>query len=362
MHSTASGVFSWKGVVATCSVIGLITPLLQIAMGGLPAVSELLVSAVAGLVFSNSIGLLATTIAFLVWPKLSGRSRLVQIMVMVAILLVSGIVGSLLACAILTATGIFSVGHFWPTYWRTLRFALFITFTFGIGSWAFEELRTKLQQTTLQLRTDQFERERAEKLAAEARLSSLESRIHPHFLFNALNSIASLVREDPALAERLIERMAALLRFSLDSTRVSLVPVSQELRVIEDYLEIEQVRFGGRLRYSLELRGEIGSAAIPPMSVQTLVENSLKYAVAPRPEGGQVQVCVFAEGESTTVEVWDDGPGFSLETAPPGHGLDNLRSRLEALFGAGARLTVGRRQGGTSVMVSVPLNRAVAVA
>ncbi len=250
--------------------------------------------------------------------------------------------GSLAGCVILTLIGIFPAADFLPIYLRVLRIAMFITFTFGAGAWVFEELRGRLQDTTLQLRTHQLERERAEKLAAAARLSSLESRIHPHFLFNALNSIASLVRDDPALAERLIERMAALLRFSLDSAQMSLVPLGQELRVVQDYLEIEKVRFGERLRYSIEVAGEFDSARVPPMSVQTLIENSLKYAVAPRPEGGSLHIRVFAGGDSMAVEVWDDGPGFSLESVPEGHGLDNLRSRLEALFGTGARLTVGR--------------------
>src|SRR5205823_3935058 len=125
------------------------------------------------------------------------------------------------------------------------------------------------------------ERERALKLATEARLSSLESRIHPHFLFNTLNSISSLIQEDPVRAERLIERMAALLRFSLDSTNAGLVPLYQEMKIVRDYLEIERARFGDRLGFEVNIPAEFDRFEVPPLAIQTLVENSVKYAVSP---------------------------------------------------------------------------------
>jgi two-component system, LytTR family, sensor histidine kinase AlgZ len=349
---------SWKGVLLTCSLIGLVGPLIDVAVSSNVTVDGLFRSAAAGLVISNCIGIPATICGFFIWPKLVHASNFRKAAFLALVLGAAAVLGSLSGTIILTATGVFPSGHFWATYKGTLRISLFITFTFGAGSWAIGELRARLQDTTLGLRTNQLERERAEKLAAEARLSSLESRIHPHFLFNALNSIASLVREDPPLAERLIERMAALLRYSLDSAQSSLVPLAQEIDIVEDYLEIEKARFGGRLRYAIEVAGEMDSARVPPMSLQTLVENSLKHAIAPRPEGGTVRVRVFPDRESLVIEVRDDGPGFSLDHALPGHGLDNLRSRLETLFGADARLTVD----GSSVLLQVPANHPVAVA
>src|SRR5437764_15089871 len=104
------------------------------------------------------------------------------------------------------------------------------------------------------MRTRQLEEASARKLATEARLSSLESRIHPHFLFNTLNSISSLIREDPVRAERTVERLAALLRYSLDVNARGLAPLRHELKIVRDYLEIEHTRFGERLRYSVEAR------------------------------------------------------------------------------------------------------------
>ena len=148
------------------------------------------------------------------------------------------------------------------------------------------------------------------KEATEAQLASLESRIHPHFLFNTINSVSSLIHEDPDRAERLLERMAALLRFSLDANQSGLVPLEREMKIVSDYLEIEKTRFGDRLRFKVECSPAIAHMGIPPLSVQTLVENSVKFAVAPRREGGQILVRASAENNHLEIAVWDDGAPF----------------------------------------------------
>ena len=127
--------------------------------------------------------------------------------------------------------------------------SLVITLLIGLSITSFETLRHKLQSATLELRTRQMEQERANKLLVEARLSSLESRIHPHFLFNTLNSISALIPSDPKRAEDTVGKLASLLRFSLNANHSSLVPLAQELKIVRDYLEIESTRFGARLRY-----------------------------------------------------------------------------------------------------------------
>ncbi len=197
----------------------------------------------------------------------------------------------------------------------------------------------------------------AKKLATEARLSSLESRIHPHFLFNTINSVSSLIQEDPKGAERLLERMSALLRFSLDSSQNGAVPLGTELKIVTDYLEIEKVRFGNRLRYAIDFPEAMAPVEIPPLSVQTLVENSVKYAVAPRREGGTVRVSGTVDGERLRLCVWDDGPGFTVDAMSPGHGLDNLQARLLTLYGTDAALDVRRAPDGMAVTVSLPMQQ-----
>ena len=171
-----------------------------------------------------------------------------------------------------------------------------MTLTFGMFIMAYEMMRKRLDDATLALRTNERDEAEARRIAAEAQLASIESRVQPHFLFNTLNSIAALVHDDPAGAERMTGQLAALLRSALDSTAVPLVPLEQELRIVRAYLDIERVRFGDRLRYDVELGDGTASAMVPRMALQTLVENSVKYAVSPRREGGAIRVSAAAAG------------------------------------------------------------------
>jgi two-component system sensor histidine kinase AlgZ len=152
----------------------------------------------------------------------------------------------------------------------------------------------------------------------------------------------------------LVEQMAALLRFSLDANQSGLVPLSSELKIVADYLEIEKARFGERLRYRIDLPPDLNGAKVPPLSVQTLVENSVKFAIAPNRVGGEILISGQRENGHLRVEVCDDGPGFTLESAPSGHGLDNLKGRLATLFGQDAALTLERHEQHNHMRLSVP--------
>lgn len=204
------------------------------------------------------------------------------------------------------------------------------------------------------MRTKQVEHERAYKLLAEAQLSSLESRIHPHFLFNTLNSIAALIPSDPQRAEDTVGKLASLLRFSLNAQHSGLVPLEQELKVVRDYLEIETTRFGSRLRYRMIIPESLGAVRVPPLSLQTLVENSVKHVAAERVDGASIEIAGRMEGGRIVLEVIDDGPGFSLGAVAPEHGLGNLLARLELLFGGEGRLDVVREQEKTVVRMTIP--------
>jgi LytS/YehU family sensor histidine kinase len=124
--------------------------------------------------------------------------------------------------------------------------------------------------------------------------------------------------------------------------------------MVESYLDIERVRFGDKLRGSVEVSTELQDAEVPPMSIQSLVENAVKYGITPQNNGGECLITASAEDENLRVEVRDTGPGFDLAAIPAGHGLDNLVERLDALFGAKARLNVSRRDGYSVVEMVVP--------
>jgi LytS/YehU family sensor histidine kinase len=148
--------------------------------------------------------------------------------------------------------------------------------------------------------------------------------------------------------------MAALLRFSLDSGQAGLVPLHQEMKIVRDYLEIERARFGDRLRFEVEIPAELEHFEVPPLSIQTLVENSVKFAVAPRREGGVIRVTAAKTANGVDLNVWDDGPGFTIDAVLAGHGLDNLQARLLTLFGIESALGIRNTGTGMFVTISMP--------
>jgi len=280
-------------------------------------------------------------------------SRLVILFYALA-LLCTATAGTFAGSLIIVWIGIVPRGAYWPEFWGSWPFSIVITLVVGLSVSAFETLRYKLQEATLDARTRQMEQERAYKLLAEARLSSLESSIQPHFLFNTLNTIAALIPRDPARAEATVGKLASLLRFSLNAQHNGLVPLEQELKVVRDYLEIEATRFGERLRYQVLVPASLNSIKVPALSLQILAENAVKHVAAQRTAGAAVEVSARREANTIWLEVADDGPGFSLGAVAPGHGLGNLVGRLELLFGGDGRLDVIREQEKTKVRISFP--------
>ena len=347
----------WKnvlGVVLINTAIALVEPAMLVAMMQGVTWREFVTNLGFSFVYSQCIGSLAFATIPRVWVASCSASAPARWSMRVGASFGVSIVGCMIAGVVFVMLGWSPLRAYWEQFTGSLKIATLLTITAGSVISIFETMRSRLEETTLQLRTKELERERALKLATEAQLASLESRIHPHFLFNALNSISSLIPEDPQRAERLVEQMAALLRFSLDASHVGLVPFSREMKVVSDYLEIERARFGERLHYRLEIAPEASDAKVPPLAVQTLVENSVKYAVASSRVGGEIRIAGTRANGLLRVDVSDDGPAFNLESAPAGHGLDNLRGRLKTLFGAQAALTVERHDNRNSVRLAVP--------
>jgi len=308
------------------------------------------------------IGIYTTIIMFLaygafnrIWKLVCNQDGTIQWTVFVLVMITVSGIGSLAGSLIISLLG-WEVGQSLVSLIvRSFKICAVFSLMIGVTIAAFDRLKGQLEDTKSKLHKEELERERAGKLATEAQLTSLESRLHPHFLFNTLNSISSLIPSDPVRAERMVERMAALLRFTLDSHSGGLVGFDQEMKIVRDYLEIEQARLGGRLRWEIELKGDLDGLKIPPLSIQTLVENSIKYAVAPNREGGEVRVSADRNKGGLRVNVSDTGEGFTLESVPAGHGLDNLRSRLAVLYADSAELRVQRSDGWTTVTMRVPV-------
>lgn len=275
-------------------------------------------------------------------------------LIFIAVLIAIATCGSLLGAFVLQVTGIIPPHFYLREVQSSLPICLVINLVVGLSVTSYETLRHRLQDATLELRTRQVEQERANKLLVEARLSSLESRIHPHFLFNTLNSIASLIPSDPKRAEDTVGKLASLLRFSITANQSSLVPLSQELKIVRDYLEIEATRFGQRLRYDISVPDTLADCKIPPLALQTLVENSIKHVAAQRSQRSSIRIDGTQRNGHLELSVTDDGPGFSLADISADHGLGNLVGRLELLFGEAAQLNVKRVDDKTVVSIAVP--------
>jgi LytS/YehU family sensor histidine kinase len=259
--------------------------------------------------------------------------------------------GMLIALGTLAAVGyIGSADVFVRWFAGALKIAIITTILFGVFGTIVESLRSRLDAATLALRTKERDEAEARRAAAEAQLASLESRVHPHFLFNTLNSIAALIHEDPAGAERMTGQLASLLRSSLDE-RTPLVPLAEELRTVRNYLEIERVRFGDRLRYEVSADDASADVPVPRLAVQTLVENCIKYAVSPHRDGASIAVRAATSDGRVRVEVEDDGPGFDASSVPEGHGLALVRERLTRTIGANAALHIDTEPGRTCVAI-----------
>jgi two-component sensor histidine kinase len=288
----------------------------------------------------------------------SARRRLpfpLDWLAIVATLVVFATIGSLAGAAAAIVLGFAGNQAFGAWYANSWKISLYFTMVFGLSGAVIQELRARLARTTLALRTKERDEADARRIAAEAQLASLEARVDPHFLFNTLNSIAALVRDNPAAAERTIEQLASLMRSSLDRRASSLVRLDEELATVRSYLEIERVRFGDRLRFHIDSAATAGAALVPRLALQTLTENSVKYAVSASREGATVTVRATAHNDRLRVSVEDDGPGFDSTSLPEGHGLQLLKSRLTMIFRDRAQFSIESRRGRTIVALDMPI-------
>jgi signal transduction histidine kinase len=188
-----------------------------------------------------------------------------------------------------------------------------------------------------------------------AQLHSLRLQLQPHFLFNTMHAISSLMHYDVATADRMLNRLSDMLRTSLRESDNQVVTLKQEMTFIEAYVEIEKIRFEERLGVEWAIPEHLQGSAIPPFILQPLVENAIKYGVAPRADGGNIVIRAYADGDGLMLEVEDDAPAGIAPQPGMGIGLANTRSRLEALYGAGHTLELVRAGKGTVARIRIPL-------
>jgi signal transduction histidine kinase len=283
-----------------------------------------------GLMYANCCGWLAWFVMPQVVVRLQNMAPLKRWTFLILSLVAIGVAGALVAQTALTLLGSSRLA-FWSRFWRSVPLVTLISVVSGILWFVFESAQYRAHYATTQ-----------------AKLKSLESRIQPHFLFNTLNSIAALIPESPQASERMTVQLAALLRSSLNTAYESTVPLEEELKIVTDYLEIEKVRFGPKLNYALDVPAHLMHRSVPPFSIQSLVENSIKHG------GNSIRVSAVEENGRLALTVWDSGPGFSANSIRPGHGLHNLRLRMALIWAEHATLDVYDEDGGGRVRLTMP--------
>jgi two-component system, LytTR family, sensor kinase len=210
------------------------------------------------------------------------------------------------------------------------------------------ELETaRLQAETAQLQTQ----------LAEAKLSALNAQLNPHFLFNTLHAVSSLVERDPRGVRRMIARLSELLRYTLDGGTANEVVLAQEIAFLERYLEIMQIRFQGQLEIDVEISDDVRDALVPSLILQPLVENAVKHGVDKISGTGKIRILARRDADRLVLTVSDNGPGPSkiAKLDDAGVGLANIRQRLEQLYGSAQSLTLSELpSGGTVAQIVIP--------
>ena len=232
---------------------------------------------------------------------------------------------------------------------------------FGLLVTAYFSSRARLAKGEARLREEQLHRESAARALAEAELKLLQAQIEPHFLFNTLSNVVQLVDEDPPRARRMLMNLTSYLRGSLRRTRAGATTLGEELDLVRAYLEIQAVRMGERLRFTLRCPEALRERPLPPLLLQPIVENALRHGLEPKPGGGEVVVSVERDGEALVLEVTDDGMGLDPHR-PPGVGLTNVRERVRAISGGLGTVTLRPGgSGGLCVRIVLPSGAGAAI-
>lgn len=281
-----------------------------------------------------------------------------------AMLLPCALIGAAMSVTLMFMWGLMDPDMYKKESSGTLGFWLgaMVGYTYLVLAWAFLYITLRFYRA-LQIQTR--EALQATAMAHQAQLKMLRYQLNPHFLFNTLNAISTLILDrDTPTANRMVQSLSSFLRHSLDNDPMQRITLRQELQAIRLYLDIETIRFSDRLRLNQDIQPECLDALLPSLLLQPLIENSIKYAVARRVEGGTLLITARRNGAQLELEVADDGPGCGPDGPAPageGHGvgLANARDRLRVLYGERQTFFAGNREPtGFVVRMSLPFELA----
>lgn len=303
-------------------------------------------------IFSNCIGFSISTLMHYFGPRFDGLPTIVRLGIMVVIFIFGGVAGTEIALVIFKV--FFRTTFDLANHLHALQLNLILSVIFGSVAVFYFSLRERARRLVTELKEKELNEERLTRLKTKAELEALQTKVNPHFLFNTLNSIASLISENPKAAEETVERLSELFRHSLRHTEKETVTLAEELDLIRTYLEIEQVRFGDRLRYEVHCEDSVREAELPAMLIQPLVENSIKHGIASAIEGGTIDVEAKESNGACIITVRDSGKGFQGAGDLSGFGLRSIQDRLRLLYGEEASLEIVQNDH-SEIVITLPL-------
>lgn len=296
-------------------------------------------------VFSQCIGLsiyLCSSIAVPIYKKTERTA--VQLAIIILSVIAGGVIGTLLGALVNGFDLNVFLLHNSALFYQVVLLALLFGF---IVSYVFISLQL--------ISEEKLKRIEVEKASVQTELKLLQSQMEPHFLFNTLSNVLSLIETDPGRASRMLEAFTSFLRSSFLTARHTTVTLSQEMDVVRNYLAVFDVRMGDRLRYVIDFPDQLKEFPIPPLLIQPLVENAIKHGLEPSPRGGEVAVRASQEGAVVRIVVADSGVGLSEKASGAGIGLENIRKRLDLAYNSRGRLMLEENSPqGMRVVVEIP--------
>lgn len=263
------------------------------------------------------------------------------------------IAGGLLSWGWLTLFRGYQITH---SYHHVFPSIAVFGFVFGVPIIYFFIAREKLAESEKKIQNEKIKRLTMEKEAAMTTLRLLQAQIEPHFLFNTLSNVIMLLDIDADKAKQMLTDVNEYLRISLDRTRQEMITLSQELDLVRRYLDIFKIRMGNRLSYSINDQTSLPRFLFPPLIIQPLVENAVKYGLEPKVDGGQITIDCWIEDEQMVIDVSDTGCGMEQNADKVGIGIENISRRLESIYGKKAGLNLSPNEpSGLKAVIKVPI-------
>lgn len=345
-------VWQWqsvKGLLLAASAITIIISLFDITLDAVRMLLQVASNFITCVSITFTIGSVMA-----VFHVSGGRRHWTHGLYLLALLAIGGMLGGLIGWGINTLIFPYRISH--PHIY--LIIVAILSIIFGLSFMAYENLSAKLDRTSSKLAEKEIQEQKLLRLKTEAELAALRAKVNPHFLFNTLNSIASLIPEDPERAENIVQRLSNLFHYVLSASESDVVPLDQELDLIRAYLAIEKVRLGDRLDYSVSKDDSLDGAVIPSMLLQPIVENGIKHGIAPAKDGGRIDIRCRREGSICAITIVDTGGGFDPVLLREGFGIGGVRQRLELNY-PGSHTFDMTANGGVTVYIEIPITNDV---